>query len=689
MQKLIARYKQTDPKQRNAGGNILKFLAILLAFTLIAQGTSGATMARVALASPERGEIIDAISAHATIHAADRLHLYVPAGLRITQMHVNTGQPLQAGQPVAAFDLENLYSVYTRESANLQRLQRDLANIAANGESPIETAQRNLSRAHADYTQTVQQSEADIRTAQDALNALARPEALRSHERAMADYYAAKAQGEAEVSAALYQLQNTPDEAALRSQARAEEDYAQTRARVEADIAAAYTHYNTVRRGTQVDRTAVENAQRNAQRAREDYQATVQQSEDAIRNAENALLDALRTGNASLEEIALLQQAIAAAQATAQANHLAVLRRVEDAETALSQAQRGVNAATQNEREQASNALENIRQSAENNLQTARRRVEDAAAVIAQALAQAQTAYENAQARAAENIRTAQRRTEDTASALYGDTRRAHTTLQTAITNAAQNRQQARRRVEDAELALSNAVLQAEDASILNHINATTLQLDIAEKYALVESLRMLLSTNGVFYAPKAGAVAFVRPVGEITSASPLIILRDVYGGFYAVLSVPRTQAERLRIGSESSVTTGGGSFFFVPTVTGTVSAIANPCENDRVQVTITLPEGNWHEGQRVEAQVILHRANYDLSVPISAVHSDNTGHFLLVITQRNTVMGVQNVVARVNVTVLASDRYRASVWGAIDRTSQVITGSNTPVAVGDRIRVA
>ncbi|MCL2202870.1 MAG: hypothetical protein FWB88_02885 [Defluviitaleaceae bacterium] len=712
-------FKQTDLAQRRAGGNILRFLAILLALTLIAQGTAGATLARVVLATPERGEIIDAIRAQATVHASDHISKYVPPGLRIAQMHVHMGQRVGTGQAVATFARDALEAAYIRESAALQRMERDLETLLrdASGETPLETAQRNAQRARADYTATLQQNEADIAAAREALNALAQPEALRNHERALADYYSVAAQGQADIHTAFTNLQNTtgendiPLQNALRNHERALEDYESARAQSEEETATAQAHYNAVRRGTAstVDRTATENAQRNAQRAREDYQSALRQNEEALTAAEAALLTAIQAHHAALfasppnpaalaaalAEVERAQNAIPAAQATAQANRLAAARRVEDAEAALSQAQRGATTATQNEREQAATALENARARAESNILTAQRRLEDTQTALTQAqghfeaaVAQAQAAYETARNRATENSQAARRRTEDTASALHSDAQRAQTTLQNTLAAAGNSRQQAARRVEDAEIALHNALQQAEDTSAHSHINAATLRLDIAEKQAQVEALEALLAAEGVLYAPYAGAVSFAQQTGESTSAAPLVTLRDTYGGFHAQLSIPRTQAERLSVGTQSEVTTGGGSLFFVPTVTGIVSALSNPCENDRVTVTISLPQGNWNEGQRVDAQIIFSRANFDLSVPVSALHSDNIGYFLLVVAQRNTVMGVQNVVHRVNVTLIAADRYRASVMGAIDRNSQIITGSNKAVSVGDRIRV-
>ena len=808
LEKIRIRLRQTDPAQRRAGGNIGKFMIILLVLTLIARGTGGATLARVVLASPERNEIIDAVTGFASVYASDSIRVYAPAGLRISEMPVHMGQMVTRGEAIAVFDEAYIQEAYIRAAAALAQMEIDLRQLEQQqrvDDSNLRIAQRALERAQADYEATVRQGEADIQEAQAAVNALAQATgqlaALRNHQRALADLQAVLAQTEADIEAAREALENIGEtdtalqnarrsheraledyenthmqnqadidaarealatieetdtnlQNAIRNHQRALEDYENTRTQGEADIEEAQRHLTAVQRGTTtIDRTAVENAQRNARRARDDantnrqqHEENVQQAQDALANAQHAYhflwfavppasAEALAAARAAVTQA---QQTLTNAEAAAQSGRLADTRRVEDAEAALSQAQRGLTTATQNERDQATTALENAQNRLEDNLRTALRRLEDTETALTQAQNnatnqaettlenainraednqrtnqrrledtyttltqayenahnQATRALENAQNQAATQIQNAQHRVEDTAAAIHNDIERAQNQLTHTINTAESNRTQANRRIEDARQTLTTAqqnhnqsTQQAQDTDARNQINAGTLQLDINEQSAEIETLQALIYNNGVLYANYEGSVSFAPEAGGLTGTAPLLILRDTSGGFHAQLTLPRNQAERLTVGGEAIVTTGGGSMFFIPTATGIVSAISNPNDNDDVTVTITLPDGNWQPGQRVEAQVILSRANYDFSLPISALHSDNIGYFLLVAEQRNTIMGVQNVVVRVNVNLIASDAHFASVMGAIDRNSRVITGSNRAVTVGDRIR--
>ncbi|MCL2199650.1 MAG: hypothetical protein FWB80_12085, partial [Defluviitaleaceae bacterium] len=595
---------------------------------------------------------------------------------------------IERGDIIAVFEPYLLEETRIREAANLDRMLLDLERL--HRVEDINTAQRNLRRAQEDYATTVAQGETNIAEATELS-----PNAQRNHKRALEDFYATIAQGEADIAAAQLALLNatTDDTAiqnAMRNHQRALEDYNSTREQGDADITEAQATLEEIqnRRARDSDLTAIENAQRALQRARDDYETTRRQTQDAINAAEWSLMRAWNTDDLNIINAAF--NALEQAQNTAEPAILNAARRVEDAEEALSQAQRNFTTANQDELERAEEAVQTAKTRAADNLLAATRRLEDTETALTQAhenfqtnIRTATTALETAQNRATDNQLTAERRLEDT------NIDDPETILQNAITQAEESRRQAARRTEDAATALQAAQQAAADTTAQNTITATTLQLDIAAKQADINALDEIIYTNGVLYSRYSGVISFVAQTGEVTGNAPIVALRDTNrGGFEAHMQITHTQAERLSVGSESQVTTGGGSMFFTPTVTGVVSSISQPDDNNLVSITIALPDSNWNIGQRVDVQIILRRANYDMSVPVSALNSDNAGYFLHVVEQRSTIMGLQNVVFRANVVIVAQDSEMVSVMGAVSRNSQVITGSNKAVSAGDRIRV-
>jgi len=412
---------------------------------------------------------------------------------------------------------------------------------------------------------------------------------------------------------------------------------------------------------------------------------------------------------AALAQVAQAETALTQAQNNATTAARAAARALEDAENAYTQAQLTLAGATQTDIERAENALATAISQAETAHRQATRGLEDAEANLAAAHRNRQTAMENAEAalelaqtRAANNHAIATRQVEDATYALLSeynrtndDIERAQAGVQNAISGAEASRRTAARHLEDVQATLRNAeethrnnLRQNADTSAQNEIAITTLALDIQAQEDLVATLAQLIENDGTMYAQTGGIISTTLVAGATTGNAPIITKQDTSGGFEATLEISARNAERLSVGSETVVTTGGGNMFFTPTAVATVSAIAAPCENDMVQITLRLPDGNWNVGQRIDSEVILSRTSYDTTVPISALRSDDSGYFVYVVDQQGTVLGVQNVVFRVNVIINSMDNHTVSVSGGIGRTTQVVVGSNRAVSAGDRVRV-
>jgi len=730
--------ENSDPKQRRSAGNIVKFLVLLLVFTLIARGTSGATLARVDIETPIRSEILDVVTGLATVSTSDTLDITAPSGLVITEMLIGAGQQIEPGDAIAVFNLSEVEERHARETASFERMALDLERLERGDNidaSPVDSARRNLTRAQEDYQNTVRQGQEDITTARESLELLLSsdtpvyllPVAMRNYQRALEDFNAVLEQSQADIEAAQdVEVDDTTLQNAIRNHERALEDYNATVAQGVADVLAAQENLDELlaRQPRDMDRTAIDNAQRNLARARDDYNATVRQGEDNIRNAEIARDRALEVvvnisntpfpNHEALEiawaEYDRAETALTTARNVAEANRLPAARRVEDAQTSLQQAQRGFEDSTEAEIERAEaeveraeTNLETVQNRTNDNATTAARRLQDAETNLEQArrnfdnsVTSAQNSLEVTQNRANDNILAANRRLEDASNSVNAEIERAETHLQTTITRAEDSRLNAARRVEDAQISLNTAqqnhernITQHTDTASQNLITASTLRLDLDAQQETISALDSLLLNDGVLYASNYGVVSFAMQQGATTGIAPIVGVRDISGGFEAQMQISATDAERLRIGIDAEVTTSGGSMFFTPTTMGTVSAISQPDENDRVTITITLPGNNWTVGQRSDVQIVLNRANYDMSVPISALNSDNSGYFLYVMEERSTILGLQNIVMRVNVTIVASDSDMVSVRGPVTRDSQVIVGSNKAISAGNRVRIA
>lgn len=163
---------------QTAGRWTLRFFAAMVVLTLMARGTSGAAMARVTLASPGRGTIVQKASASAEITAGESETLELPAGVTVRAVYAAAGQQLKEGDGILLLDVEQLQdeldsakAIRSQQEAQLARLT---ASTAPDGSS-VSSARQSLDRAKEDYTRTdertaaaVEQAKASLTSAQNA-----------------------------------------------------------------------------------------------------------------------------------------------------------------------------------------------------------------------------------------------------------------------------------------------------------------------------------------------------------------------------------------------------------------------------------------------------------------------------------------------------------------------------------------
>ena len=105
--------------------------------------------------------------------------------------------------------------------------------------------------------------------------------------------------------------------------------------------------------------------------------------------------------------------------------------------------------------------------------------------------------------------------------------------------------------------------------------------------------------------------------------------------------------------------------------------------------MTADLPEGaGLRRTFPATAEAELSRMVYELVVPAEAVHTDTDGSYVLCIDKTQTVLGVRNLLRRVEVTVLEQTAESAAVEGALSATDILAVSAGRPIRPGDSVRV-
>lgn len=208
----------------------------------------------------------------------------------------------------------------------------------------------------------------------------------------------------------------------------------------------------------------------------------------------------------------------------------------------------------------------------------------------------------------------------------------------------------------------------------------------LADQQAVVAKLEAKY-TDSKITAKQGGIVTAVSAVAgqplQAGSVACTIQLTDT--GYVVEVSVTAEQAQRVQVGMPATVS----GYYWGEVPTATVSSIrTDPNTKGNRLVTLTLT-GSVESGATYKFVLGERNANYDTVVPKSAVHEDNTGTFVLVVTQKNTPLGTRYYATRTDVTVQASDDTQVAVSGDFTGWDYVVTSSSAPIKSGDLVRLA
>lgn len=254
---------------------------------------------------------------------------------------------------------------------------------------------------------------------------------------------------------------------------------------------------------------------------------------------------------------------------------------------------------------------------------------------------------------------------------------------QAACEQASQNAKdallQAKRMLEDA------SEIQADDHAV--QIGAITIEaITIAEKERRLADLEKLLREGARITAPQDGTVTGVLiSTGQKTSDTAAFTMAVAGGGVKLIASVPKSDASYVQAKDEASVEKNGVTYEDF-----SVSAIKQK-EDGSLEITVEA-DGNedaFSIGESVKITVVKQSALYETTVPLAAVHVEQSGSYVYVLSEKETVLGTQQFAQKIDISVLEKNGiYAALRDGTLGSSSQVIVDSDQYINAGDRVRL-
>lgn len=243
--------------------------------------------------------------------------------------------------------------------------------------------------------------------------------------------------------------------------------------------------------------------------------------------------------------------------------------------------------------------------------------------------------------------------------------------------------------VKQRQSTLQSANRTLEDAKAPENVDtatALTANDDLEEKQLAVDELQKVMDVNGKITAPSDGLITKVNvTTGETTTEDTAIRISDQSAGYKFTATLDKASAKYLSKDDKVTLDLGNGT-----TVEGlTVQSIDVSAEDkNSYELTVSIPAKVKKLGSIATLKVEKASKKYDTCVPLGALHSDGDKYYVYVINEKDTILGTETAVDKVQVDILDKNNEQAAIEGSFSWGQQFVLTSSKTLRNGDRVRL-
>lgn len=259
--------------------------------------------------------------------------------------------------------------------------------------------------------------------------------------------------------------------------------------------------------------------------------------------------------------------------------------------------------------------------------------------------------------------------------ALYDDYKSKEEAYDEAIKQRKSTIQSADRSLEDA-----NTPESVDTASALTEND------DLQEKQLAVDKLQKVMDAGGKVTAPSDGLVTKVNvTTGEATTEDTAIRISDQSAGYKFTATLDKSDAKFLAKDDKVTLDLGSGT-----SVEGLKIQSIDVSQEDKnsYELTVSIPAKVKKIGTIATLKVEKASKKYDTCVPLTALHSDGDKYYVYVINEKDTILGTETAVDKVQVEILDKNNEQAAIDGAFSWDQKFVLTSSKTLRDGDRVRL-
>ena len=192
-----------------------------------------------------------------------------------------------------------------------------------------------------------------------------------------------------------------------------------------------------------------------------------------------------------------------------------------------------------------------------------------------------------------------------------------------------------------------------------------------------LSELESLYEQDGILYAPSAGTLLSLQLSQGEVSGNVAGTISDESQGYQIEFTLQNNVPDI----SQATLTVSQGD------CSASIPNCSPQLQGDgSVSVCAALPDDVWSLGL-ADVNVSFSETEYDCCVPTSALHSDNGGDFVYTTEERDTILGLQNIIHKVYVEVIESNQDLAALRNYTTGQA-VVVSSSKPLREGTHVRI-
>ena len=243
--------------------------------------------------------------------------------------------------------------------------------------------------------------------------------------------------------------------------------------------------------------------------------------------------------------------------------------------------------------------------------------------------------------------------------------------------------------VKQRQSTIQSANRTLEDAKAPENVDtatALTANDDLEEKQLAVDELQKVMDVNGKITAPSDGLITKVNvTTGETTTEDTAIRISDQSAGYKFTATLDKASAKYLSKDDKVTLDLGNGT-----TVEGLMVQSIDVSAEDKnsYELTVSIPAKVQKLGSIATLKVEKARKKYDTCVPLGALHSDGDKYYVYVINEKDTILGTETAVDKVQVDILDKNNEQAAIEGSFSWGQKFVLTSSKTLRNGDRVRL-